>query len=67
MAVVRASTCHMVSALGSGYLSPEGQGLRMFPGVVAMGDGGKTPAHIGRGLGPATPLQAPRKGRKGVR
>ena len=59
---------HMVSAPGSCFLSPEGQGLRTFPGVVAMGDEGKrTPAHIGGGLGPATPLQAPGKGRKGVR
>lgn len=38
----------------------------MFPGVVAMGDAGKrTPAHIGGGLDPATPLQAPGKGSKG--
>lgn len=59
---------HMVSALGSCFLSPEGQGLRTYPGVVAMGDEGKrTPAHIGGGLGPATPLQAPGKGSKGVR
>lgn len=50
----------MVSAPGSCYLSPEGQGLRTFPGVVATGGGGRrTPAHIGGGLGPATPLQAP--------
>ena len=59
---------HMVSAPGSCYLYPEGQGLRTFPGVVAMGDAGKrTPAHIGGGLGPATPLQAPGKGSKWVR
>lgn len=32
---------HMVSALGSCYLSPKGQGLRMFPGVVATGGGGR--------------------------
>ncbi|KAI4534552.1 hypothetical protein MG293_015412 [Ovis ammon polii] len=58
----------MVSALGSCFLSPEGQGLRTFPGVVAMGDEGKrTPAHIRGGVGPATPLQAPGKGRKRVR
>lgn len=29
----------MVSAPGSCYLSPEGQGLRTFPGVAAMGGG----------------------------
>lgn len=58
----------MVSARGSCYLSPEGQGLRTFPGAVATGSGGRMkPAHIGGGLGPATPLQAPRKGSKGVR
>ena len=58
----------MVSAAGSCYLSPEGQGLRMFPGVVAMGGAGRrTPAHIGGGLGLATPLQAPGKGSKEVR
>lgn len=51
---------HMVSALGSCYLSPKGQGLRMSPGVVATGGGGRRePAYIRGGLGPATPLQAP--------
>lgn len=33
----------MVSALGSCYLSPEGQGLKMFRSVV----GRRKPAHIG--------------------
>lgn len=59
---------HMVSALGSCYLSPKGQGLRMSPGVVATGGGGRRePAYIRGGLGPATPLQAPGKESKGIR
>lgn len=40
---------HMVSALGSCYLSPKGQGLRMSPGVVATGGGGEEGACLHQG------------------